>query len=352
MLEELVEQNQPSKQPSKTVVETEESPKQELERGDNYICTGQVLVSVKDLKKSYNGTSVLDGVNFEIQNIRRTDDTAIQQGQIVSVIGPSGVGKSTLFNILAGLIKPDTASGPILIDNPATPPVEGQTVEDLIVPRKGMVGVVYQDYRLFQFKSVEQLFYMAVRNTTIAVAQTKKNWMQRLIAGVREAVGTPSKEEVEKVEQYLEEFDLKNHRNKFPFQLSGGQRQRVAIAQQLLRSPQLLLMDEPFSGLDPESKLRLISLINKIAQKNEMLTIVIVSHDLKTAMQVSDTVYLIGKNRDKEGNVVPGASILHDKTINLKKLGLAWHEGNKEKLHRIAEIEIELSSQFAYLSGK
>lgn len=294
-----------------------------------YRTTDHVLVRIEDLHKAFDGHVVLDGVKLEIRDIQRTDRADIQQGQICGILGPSGVGKSTLFNIIAGLLDED--SGSVMIDNPATNVVPGSTTEDLIRTRRGLVGVVYQDYQLFGFMRVEQLLMESLNTLELK---------------------TDEKEAREKIEQFLSFFQLEEHRRKFPNQLSGGQRQRVAIAQQLIRSPQLLLMDEPFSGLDPETKGSVVRIINDIAKRNEHLTMIIVSHDISSALKVSDTIYMMGRNRDEAGVLKAGASILHGETINLKDKGLAWSEGDPEVAKELALIEHQINGRFPYLSGR
>lgn len=290
--------------------------------------TGHVLLEVRGVHKAYDDHVVLDGVDLQICDIRRTDRTDIQQGQIASLIGPSGIGKSTLFEILAGLQEPN--KGTVMIDNPETSPVDGLTTEDLIKTMRGKVGVVYQDYRLFEFWTVETHFREALR---VIGMKDRKAIKQRL-------------------DDYLSWFRLDEHRRKFPFELSGGQKQRVAIAQQLLMSPQLLLMDEPFSGLDPETKNSVMKMILDVSQKNELLTIIIISHDIISSLRVSDTVYVMGRNRDEQGVLRPGASILKDRTKSLKDLGLAWRPGDAEVNVELARLEHELNMMFPYLSGK
>lgn len=293
-----------------------------------YRTTEHVLVKVDGVHKAFGGNVVLDGLNLQINDIQRTDRTDIEQSQVVSILGPSGVGKSTFFNVLAGLLSAD--SGTCLIDNPTTNVVPGSTTEDLIPTKRGLVGVVYQDYRVFLFKTVEELFYEALK--TVGRDRTS--------------------EAKDMVEQYLSWFQLAEHRKKFPFQLSGGQKQRVAIAQQLIRSPQLLLMDEPFSGLDPETKGGVVRIITEIAKRNEQLTMILISHDISSSLKVSDTIYLMGRNRDEKGVLRAGASILHDQTINLKEMGLAWSDGDPSVALRLAEIELKINKMFPYLSGK
>lgn len=299
---------------------------------DRYVETKHVLVDVKDVSKSYGDHVVLSGVNLQVCNLQLMDEK-VQQSQIVTICGPSGAGKTTLFNCMAGLESTD--SGTIFIDNPATLPTPGLATEDLVPTAQGLVGVVYQDYRLFPFNTVQKLCEMVFNESSM---------IGKKVPG--------RKEQLEIIALFLNHFGLTEHANKYPELLSGGQKQRVAIVQQLLREPQLLLMDEPFSGLDPETKARLIERLTSIAKLNDLLTVVIISHDIGSALMVSDTVYFMGRNRDPEGNLTAGSSILHQHTIDLKKLGLAWHNNDPAKLRELAHIELQVNDLFPILSGK
>jgi ABC-type nitrate/sulfonate/bicarbonate transport system ATPase subunit len=126
----------------------------------------------------------------------------------------------------------------------------------------------------------------------------------------------------EKINFYLDHFALRDHVNKYPNQLSGGQRQRVAIAQQLLCSNTILLMDEPFSGLDPLMKSNICDLISSITQLDELQTIIIVSHDIEPTLSIADTVWLVGKTKSGAATIV--------ETINLMEKGLTWQKNIQE----------------------
>ncbi len=298
----------------------------------NYIETPLVLLDAQNISKSFGDKAVLSGATLQVKDLQLVDSSELKS-QIVSILGPSGVGKTTYFNVLAGLIQPD--SGVVLIDNPAVPSVtHGMTTENLIPTAPGLVGVVYQDYILFKFMTVRNLCEMVFNKSSLVGHKVPSE-----------------KEQKELIDKYLEHFGLTEHADKYPEELSGGQRQRVAIAQQLLREPQLLLMDEPFSGLDPESKNQLIEILTTIAKHNELLTIIIITHDIGAALTISDTVYFMGRNRDKEGKLIPGASIQHDLTLDLKKMGLAWHDNNPEILKQLAQLRFEANALFPKLSG-
>ena len=248
-----------------------------------YSYDGMVL-RVEDVSLTLGGNLILDHVNFEIKNVTRPDAIA---GQVVGLLGPSGIGKTQLFHILSGLNKPD--AGRVLIGDPG------------VVVERGMVGVVAQHYPLFAHRTVMG---------------------NLLVAGERS--GKADGECLKKANSLLERFRLEDRANVYPSQLSGGQRQRVAIAQQIMCSDQFLLMDEPFSGLDLLAIGRVQGLIHEISTAHELNTIIVVTHDLVAAMEVCDTLILLGRNSDEQGKFRPGASI--QASYNLIERGLAWRK--------------------------
>ncbi|HSG40400.1 MAG TPA: ATP-binding cassette domain-containing protein, partial [Thermoanaerobaculia bacterium] len=129
----------------------------------------------------------------------------------------------------------------------------------------------------------------------------------------------------EKAMGFLTRFGMEDKAKNYPPQLSGGQRQRVAIAQQFMCSENLLLLDEPFSGLDPMAIDRVCELLNEVACMHELNTIIVVTHDISAALEVADTIWLMGRDRDAEGKIIPGARI--QESYNLIERGLAWRDG-------------------------
>jgi NitT/TauT family transport system ATP-binding protein len=248
----------------------------------------ECLLKGENISLTLGGKLILRDVNLEIKNIVRP---GLQQGQVVALLGPSGIGKTRLFRILAGLDEPDT--GHVFVGDPLKP------------VKKGEVGVVAQHYPLFRHRSV-------ISNLIVAGKQS----------------GCSGPEAKERAMKLLTEFDLAEHADKYPAQLSGGQRQRVAIAQQFMCSEYFLLMDEPFSGLDLNAIERVIKMITTIAGSDDLKTFVIVTHDITAALEVADTVWVLGRDRDADGNIIPGARI--QKSYNLIELGLAWREGITE----------------------
>jgi ABC-type nitrate/sulfonate/bicarbonate transport system ATPase subunit len=254
----------------------------------------EILLQAKDVNLFYGDKQILRDANFEIKNIVRP---GIQQGQVVSLIGRSGIGKTQLFKLVAGLQQP--TSGEILIH-------QDQKV------KAGDMGIIFQNYYLFEWRTVSSSLMLAARKNPLLKGKEK-----------------------EMIDQYAENFHLKDHLHKYPQQLSGGQRQRVSIIQQLLKGSDFLLLDEPFSGLDVLMLDRVVELLLKVSLSDELKTLIIVSHDIATSVAISDTVFILGAEEGK-----PGATIV--KEIDLIERELAWEReiaGRKEFVETIAEIK-------------
>ncbi|MFL6203576.1 MAG: ABC transporter ATP-binding protein [Thermoanaerobaculia bacterium] len=246
---------------------------------------GATLLKAENVNVTLGGCPILRDLNLDVKDIRRPGAIA---GQVVGLLGPSGVGKTTLFRVLAGLDRPDT--GRVLIGEQGVP------------VQRGMVGVVAQNYPLFMHRTVMG---------------------NLVVAGNRS--GLSRKTAVEKAQGLLERFGMLDQAGLYPAQLSGGQKQRAAIAQQFMCSEHFLLLDEPFSGLDPMAIDRVAELLNEVACLHELNTIVVVTHDIGAALEVADTIWLMGRDRDPQGNIIPGAKI--KESYNLIERGLAWRDG-------------------------
>ena len=244
----------------------------------------ETLLKIENVSVALGGAPILRDLDLEIKNLVRPGYT---QGQVVGLLGPSGMGKTTLFRLLAGLDEPDTGS--ILVGEACRP------------VQRGMVGVVAQDYPLFAHRTVRGNLLVAGRQEHLSRADN-----------------------AQRADDLLKRFGLEEHAGKYPAQLSGGQRQRVAIAQQFMCSDDVLLMDEPFSGLDLLAAARVSGFIQEIAQHDELKTFILVTHDVTAAVQVCDMILLLGRDRDNQGHVIPGARI--QKTYNLVERGLAWQQ--------------------------
>ncbi|HEY9405035.1 MAG TPA: ATP-binding cassette domain-containing protein [Pyrinomonadaceae bacterium] len=262
------------------------------------------LLTVEQLSKSFktndgNTLVVLKDLSLTIRDIKG-------KPQIISLLGPSGAGKTTALRIIAGLDKP-TAGCVRLSDG------EGKPLRET---RVGDVGVVFQRYPLFDDINVlNNLIEPAVR------------------------AGMSRQEARDKALRLLDEFDMVKQGLAWPQQLSGGQRQRVAILQQLMQERHFIILDEPFSGLDPVNIINVIDLIVSTAHQHSFNTFIIVTHDVNSALVVSDTVFLLGRSRDEKGNPVPGARVM--KQYDLIAQGLAY-QPDIEDLPRFSEIRKEI----------
>ena len=179
-----------------------------------------------------------------------------------------------------------------------------------------MVGVVAQNYPLFEHRTVLANLRVAGRLGHLPQAQATAL-----------------------AQSLLTRFGLEAQANKYPAQLSGGQRQRVAIAQQFMCSEHLLLMDEPFSGLDLVAQESVCALIREMAQTDELKTFILVTHDIAAALSVVDTIWLLGRDRDAQGRIIPGARI--QAVYNCVERGVAWREdgaSSPEFLELLREI--------------
>ncbi|OZI63965.1 ABC transporter ATP-binding protein [Bordetella genomosp. 1] len=185
------------------------------------------------------------------------DDISINAaaGEFVSIIGPSGCGKSTLFNILTGLLEHD--SGTILLD--------GKPQTNL----RGRVGYMLQRDLLMPWRTV----------------------LDNVLVGL-ELRGTPRAESVELAREYLHTFGLLPFQDSYPKALSGGMRQRAALARTLLPDPDILLLDEPFSALDYQTRLFLEGMLaDTVTQKGK--TVILVTHDIDEAIALSERIFVL-----------------------------------------------------------
>ena len=260
----------------------------------------ETLLKADNISLNLNGNQILKGVNVEIKNIVRP---GVQQGQVVGFLGPSGIGKSKFSEILAGVLQPN--SGSVMIG------------EDQHPVSIGSVGFVQQKYPLFDHRTVLGNLEV-IGNLRIKDKAVRK----------------------ERIESFLNRFNLWQHRNKYPAQLSGGMRQRLAIGQALLSSENFLIMDEPFSGLDINMIGEVSSFIKELTTMSELLTIIIISHDITATASIADTLWVMGRDRDQNGNVIPGSHIKYN--YNLVEMDLAWHENintNPKFLSLTSEIK-------------
>jgi phospholipid/cholesterol/gamma-HCH transport system ATP-binding protein len=215
------------------------------------------MIEVRNLKKSYSGHAVLDGVNFHIN-----------KGEAVVIIGASGGGKSVLLKHLIALLQPD--AGEVLID--------GQDIaclnerELLKVRRK--FGMLFQSAALFDSMTVEENVGFMLR---------------------REGNHT-DKEISECVAEVLDMVELDGTQKKKPAELSGGMRKRVGLARAVIYKPEILLYDEPTTGLDPIVSDAIDQLIAKVVQQLKVTSIA-VTHDMRSAKRISHRILMLHEGK-------------------------------------------------------
>ena len=206
-----------------------------------------MIIEIKDLYKSFNPEEdILKGVNLDIK-----------QGEVLSIIGSSGGGKSTLLRCIIGL--------------------EDITKGQIKTPDKKKMGMVFQNFNLFPHKTAAQ----NIMESLIVVDKMKKNDARKI------------------AEDLLKKVGLEDRADYYPKALSGGQKQRVAIARALARNPQVLLFDEPTSALDPEMVQEVLNVIENLRNTSD-ITMIIVSHEMKFTQQISDRIVVMNKGYIKE----------------------------------------------------
>ena len=278
----------------------------------------EVLLQARYLNLLYGDKYILRNVNFSIRDIVRP---GLRQGQVVSLVGRSGIGKTQLFRVLAGLQK--TSSGSVMISP------EGGDARPV---QPGDMGVIFQNYYQFGWRTVRQSLLLAARQNS---ALGKPNHPGAASKPDSPAgPGDPGAIE-EAIAHYTAQFDLGDVLHLYPQQLSGGQQQRVSIIQQLLKGSDFLLLDEPFSGLDVCVLDKVVDLLLQVSLSDERKTLIIVSHDIATAAAISDTVFILGREPGQ-----PGSTIVRE--IDLMERGLAWEKdvrGKKAFIETIGEIK-------------
>jgi len=211
------------------------------------------MIEVRDLKKKFGAQQVLNGVTFRIE-----------PGDSVVVIGPSGCGKSVLLKHLIGLIRPD--SGEIIIDDDHLNALDERRL--LEVRRK--FGMLFQSAALFDSLNVAD-------NISFVLRRERK---------------LSAKEIDERVEEVLEMVELPGTQKKKPSELSGGMRKRVGLARAIIYKPEILLYDEPTTGLDPVVSDSIDQLIIRVREKLKITTVV-VTHDTRSMRRVGQRILMM-----------------------------------------------------------
>ena len=202
------------------------------------------MSTILDMNHVYKDFYSLD----EERQILKDINFSVEEGEILVLLGPSGCGKSTILNIISGLLEPTQGS---------------------VDTHGKKIGYMFQKDHLFEWRTI-------MKNITLGLEIQHKL----------------TNEAQEEIKRLLETYDLWDFRNNFPRELSGGMKQRVALIRTLALNPDILLLDESFSGLDYQTRLIVTDDIYKII-KNENKTAILVTHDISEAISLADTVAVL-----------------------------------------------------------
>jgi lipopolysaccharide export system ATP-binding protein len=211
------------------------------------------ILSTVELTKSYKGRKVVDDISLEIA-----------QGEVVGLLGPNGAGKTTTFYIIVGLASPD--SGRVLLND--------ADITHLPMYLRARSGISYlpQEPSIFRKLTVEENIQAVLETLPLTEHQRR-----------------------ERLEELIEELGLQQVRRNYGYQLSGGERRRVEIARSLVISPSFILLDEPFSGIDPLTVLDIQEIIVRLKQGG--IGILVTDHNVRETLQVTDRAYIINSGR-------------------------------------------------------
>ena len=211
------------------------------------------ILSTVDLTKSYKGRKIVDGISLRIG-----------QGEVVGLLGPNGAGKTTTFYIIVGLVSPE--AGQILLD--------GVDISGFPMYVRARNGISYlpQEPSIFRKLTVEENI-MAVLETLPLSAHQRR----------------------ERLEEVVEELGLQQVRRSYGYMLSGGERRRVEIARSLVISPSFVLLDEPFSGIDPLTVLDIQKIILQLRAAG--IGVLLTDHNVRETLQVTDKAYIINRGQ-------------------------------------------------------
>ena len=210
-----------------------------------------MYIETKGLRKSYKGREVVKGISVRVD-----------QGSVVGLLGPNGAGKTTTFYMIVGLVTPD--GGEVIID--------GTDVTHMPMYRRSQFGIGYlpQEPSVFRKLTVEENLRAMLQTTKLTRTEQKQ-----------------------KTESLLEEFRITHVRGRKGIELSGGERRRVEIARALVTDPNFLLLDEPFTGIDPISLGELQGMIGYLSKRG--IGVLITDHNVRETLAIVDDAYIVNE---------------------------------------------------------
>jgi lipopolysaccharide export system ATP-binding protein len=212
-----------------------------------------VLLATEKLAKAYHGRRVVDGVSVSVGS-----------GEIVGLLGPNGAGKTTTFNMVVGIVKPDEGAVKFA----------GRDIARLPMHKRARLGIGYltQEPSVFRKLTVEQ--------NILAILETCR--LSRAERAVR-------------LKYLLEELDLTPIAKSMAYQISGGEKRRLEITRALVTNPKMLLLDEPFSGIDPIAVYEVQKIVRRLKERG--LGILITDHNVRETLKLIDRGYIIHKGQ-------------------------------------------------------
>jgi len=210
-----------------------------------------MYIETKGLRKSYKGREVVKGISVRVD-----------QGSVVGLLGPNGAGKTTTFYMIVGLVTPD--GGEVIID--------GTNVTHMPMYQRSQFGIGYlpQEPSVFRKLTVEENLRAMLQTTKLTRTEQKQ-----------------------KTESLLEEFRITHVRSRKGIELSGGERRRVEIARALVTDPNFLLLDEPFTGIDPISLGELQGMIGYLSKRG--IGVLITDHNVRETLAIVDDAYIVNE---------------------------------------------------------
>lgn len=221
--------------------------------------TEKPLLETDKLVKIYGGRAVVNGV-----------DINVKRGEIVGLLGPNGAGKTTSFYMIVGLVKPN--GGRVFFEG------KDVTTQPMYIRARHGMGYLPQEESIFRKLTVEQNIMAILETTKLSKAQRKA-----------------------RCEELLGQFGIEHVAKQFALTLSGGEKRRLTIARSLVTNPSLLMLDEPFSGVDPIAVFDVQQIITDLRKSG--LAIIITDHNVRETLNIVDRAYLIYEGRvESQGN--------------------------------------------------
>ena len=217
-------------------------------------------ISAHNLVKSYGGRRVVNGISIEVG-----------EGEVVGLLGPNGAGKTTTFYMIVGLVKPN--SGQVLLD--------AQDITRLPMYRRARQGISYlpQEASVFRNLTVEENLMLVLQMQKIAASERKP-----------------------RAEKLMEDLHITHRRSDLGKTLSGGERRRVEIARALAASPRFILLDEPFTGVDPKA-IEDIEIIIQRLSKQDNIGILITDHNVEAMLRITERAYIVAEGEKRFDDV-------------------------------------------------